>query len=108
MIEIKAVSDVQLAFPANVDDYLPPWDTIPEEFKGHGNKWNSLFNMVFFGSSRAKDVWMKPKEGVDPALAGRHLKCVMGSFAPKHQHKEAGMAYLMSEWFEDWGYGEET
>jgi len=43
MIEIKAVSDVQLAFPANVDDYLPPWDTIPEEFKGHGNKWNSLF-----------------------------------------------------------------
>ena len=107
MIEIKAVSDVQLAFPANVDDYLPAWDTIPEEFKIH-NKWDSLFSMVFFGDSRAKDVWMKPKEGVDPALAGRHLKCVMGSFAPKHEHKAAGVAYLMSEWFEDWGINPTT
>lgn len=109
MLEIKPVSDAQLAFPATIDEYLPPWDDIPEEYRDMNstNKWRKLFSLVFYGDKRVKDVWMRPKEGVDPALAGRHLRCVMGSFDPKHQHKVAGVSYLMSEWFEDWGYEEE-
>jgi hypothetical protein len=31
---------------------------------------------------------------------GWHLKAIMGSFQPKHEHKTAGVAYLMSLWFE--------
>jgi hypothetical protein len=46
-----------------------------------------------------------PREGVDPEKAFRAIKATLGSFAPKHQHKEAAVAYMLSCWFakvEDW------
>ena len=30
-----------------------------------------------------------------------HLKSILQSFKPKHERKEAGVAYLMSLWFDD-------
>jgi hypothetical protein len=46
------------------------------------------------------------KEGVDGNLAFRHLSAIQRSFTPKHEHKEAAVAYLASLWFEDVDYGE--
>ena len=107
MFEIKEVSDVQLAFPANVDEYIPLMEDIPEKFKndtGDASKWIRLVALLFYGDSRNAEIYLTPKEGIDPQKAARHIKCVLGSFAPKHEHKMAGGSYLFSEWFEDWGY----
>ena len=40
----------------------------------------------------------------DTNKAIRHLKAILVSYDPKHEHKEAGVAFLLSEWFEDVTY----
>jgi len=42
-----------------------------------------------------------PKEGIDPQMAFRHIKACLGDWGPKHEHKFAGCAYLLSLWFDD-------
>ncbi len=98
MFPIQEVSDITLAFPANVSSLMPK--SIPEEFYRHpGTKWNKLFSDWFFnGLSSLKLV---PKEGVDEKKALRHIRAIMGSFEPKHEEKEAAIAYLFSQWFDD-------
>lgn len=82
---------------ANINDLLPPYDEIPEEFKQQTNKWVLWQQQWFFsGLERAP----KPKDGIDGNAAMRHLQAIQGSFDPKHEHKEAGVAYLASKWFE--------
>jgi hypothetical protein len=97
MIEIPEVTDLDIAF-GNVE-HLPKWDAIPEEFKRGNTKWNRLFNQCFFCG--AKGLQLVPKEGVDAKKALRVIRACMGSFEPKHEHKEAGVAYLFSLWFDD-------
>ena len=93
------VTDIDMAFPAKVSHLMPTYEEIPDEFKRGSNKWNRLVSTWFFsGFKGAKFV---PKDGIEPNHALRHLKCIMGSFEPKHEHKEAAVAYLMSQWFED-------
>jgi hypothetical protein len=93
------VSDVDVAFPANVLSLMPPMDEIPDEFKAHsGGYYNKLFEDWFYqGISKDR---LPAREGIDHGLAVRHLRCVIGSFQPKHEHKAAAAAYLMSLWFE--------
>ena len=79
------VNDVLLAFPASVSHLLPDYKTIPEKFKAK-NPWSNVFNKLFFGG---KGISFIPKEDIDPSLAWRHIRCVMGSYEPKHEHKEA-------------------
>jgi len=43
---------------------------------------------------------LKSKPGIDRKAAIRHIKAIMASYAPKHEHKEAGCAYLFALWFE--------
>jgi len=97
------VSDIQMAFPASVTEMMPSLKDIPEEFQiggGDGHtKWNKLFNDCFY--SGVKNLDLIPKDGIDPGRAWRHIRCIMGSYEPKHEHKEAACAYLMSLWFED-------
>lgn len=80
---------------------LPPYDEIPEEFKTHSlsNKWVKLFNDWFFGG--LKSLKMTPRDGIDVEKARKHIHIAMTGFDSKHEHKEAGVAYLLSLWFED-------
>jgi hypothetical protein len=99
----QSVSDVEIAFATDVSKLLPVWEDIPEEFKRSlGTRWNKVFSDWFFHG--LKDAKWQPKPGVDVDMALRHLKACMGSFEPKHEHKEAGCAYLMSQWFDDVSY----
>jgi hypothetical protein len=43
---------------------------------------------------------LTPREGVDKHKALAAIKAIIGSFAPKHEHKTSGCGYLLSEWFE--------
>ena len=93
------IDDVTAAFPAQVKHLMPPMEEIPREFKdGHG-KWNELFSAWF--CTGLKSLKMQPKEGINEAQAMRHIRTIMGSYEPQHEHKEAACAYLLSLWFDD-------
>jgi hypothetical protein len=93
----QQVRDIDVAFPASVvGTLLPPMDEIPKEFQSHSHPLCQLVSKLFFSGGHLP----ASRKGIDRATAARHLKCVLGSFEPKHEHKEAGAAYLMSLWFE--------
>ena len=99
MFTIASIDDATLAFPASVRHLMPAQADIPDEFRRHSNRWNRLFSDWFFLGLESLEL--TPKEGVDKAKALRHIRAVMGSFEPKHEHKEAAVAYLLNEWFVD-------
>jgi hypothetical protein len=107
------VADVDMAFGGGgkvLADLLPPWEIIPEDFRddrNDGRKWNRVVSAWFY-KGLSKDTSFDVKEGIDPQIAFRHLKTVMGSFDPKHEHKTAGVAWLLSLWFTDIRNYEET
>ena len=96
------VSQLELAFGGNMAKLLPPYESVPAEFKGHNGKWNNLVSTWFFQGLK-NAVWT-PKPGIDKDKALRHIKAILGSWEPKHEHKEAGVAYLLSLWFDDVKY----
>lgn len=75
---------------------LPPMSEIPEEFRERRSEWCAVAMRLFFSGGRFPQV----KPGVDAAKARRHLMAVLGSFEPKHEHKEAAAGWLMSMWCE--------
>lgn len=103
-----AISDASLAFPAKALDWMPAWEDIPEEFQTRASPWCDLPNTWFtFGlSSRfAFQPAMVDGELIDAPMAYRQLQATMGSFAPKHEHKIATVAYLASLWMESVVFG---
>lgn len=83
---------------------LPKMADIPDEFKNSNrpNKWMKCVSDWFFcGLKSCK--WV-PKEGVDTKKAIAAVSCCIRSFEPSHEHKEAGCAYLLSQWFDDVTY----
>lgn len=103
MFQVKEISDMEAAFPADVKRLMPKWEEIPEEFKKFGGTpWNAIFNEWFY--SGLKDMKAVPKPGVDRNKALRHILTIMRSYEPKHEHKEAAVSFLMSEWFESITY----
>lgn len=104
----KPVIDLEVGMGAeNMSMLLPQMSEIPEEFKGfygraEAKKWVSVVDDLFFRG--AKKIKIVPKEGIDQVLAMRHLKAILHSWEPDHNHKVAGVAYLMSLWFDDFQY----
>jgi hypothetical protein len=91
------VTKLDSVFGGNVKEILPPYDEIPSEFKRQGHPWVRWQQEWFFHGLKSLPT---PKEGIDGNMAIANLACVQGSFEPKHEHKEAGVAYLASLWFE--------
>lgn len=82
-------------------EILPKWDDIPEDFRrerGEARKFCEFVSQWFFKGADANQLRVKP--GIDMTMALANLKCCLASFAPKHEHKEAGCAYLLSLWFD--------
>lgn len=91
------VDDVTLAFPAEIQHLLPTREQIPPQFwRGH-TPWNKLFSDWFYGGITITALMPKPE--IDTQVAMRHLRAIIGSYQPQHEHKEAAVAYLLSEWF---------
>jgi hypothetical protein len=91
------VSQVDMAFGGNAMKLMPSY----EELRGIkvDSKWSRLFSEWFYNGLESLEV--EPKDGIDKNKALRQIKTVMGSFDPKHEHKEAGVAFLMSQFFKD-------
>lgn len=99
MFPIKELNGPDVVFPTSVKGMMPDYKDIPEEFRRDRTKWNQLVSAMFFQG--LKKLELKPKPGVDKDKAYRHIRYILGSWEPKHEHKEAGAAFLFSEWFED-------
>lgn len=98
MLQVPDVTGADVAF--GKIDHLPKWEDIPEEFKKGRTQWNDLFRILFYEGGKGLNI--KPREGVDANKALQAIRAIMVSFQPKHEHKDAGCAYLFSEWFTDW------
>lgn len=91
------VSDVDLAFPARGLDIMPPMREIPQKYE-RSHPYHELLHVWMFKGLDPK-VEFHMREGVDGSEAFRHLSVIVGSFAPRHEHKMAAFAYLSSLWF---------
>ena len=84
--------------PSRIATFLPPYADLPEEFRRERNPWCQFVQDWFFkGADKDR---LKAKPGVDWKDAVGHCATIMRSFEPKHEHKVAGVAYLLSLWFE--------
>lgn len=101
-----AVNDVDIAFPARALAIMPDYDDIPDEFKDHNNGWVEFAN-CWFNHGLDSKFSFEPKEHLsgEGERIWRHLQVVMGSYAPKHEHKIAAVAYLSNLWMESLLYG---
>jgi len=72
-------------------------EDIPRDFPGKRH-WVDVQQRWFFAGLDARELRAKP--GIDKRKALTHLSACQQSFEPRHEHKEAGVAYLMSLWFE--------
>ena len=108
MIPVPETTPLDAAFGGKAMEILPPWKDIPDEFKTTygGNataaKWLKVVSDWFFRG--LKDCKWTPRAGVETNKALQAVQCCIGSFEPSHEHKEAGCAYLLSQWFEDVTY----
>lgn len=91
------VSDLDLAFPTHViGRIIPAWEDIPEEYKRDNHPCAAAANKLFFGAP----VRLTVRDGIDVTKARRMVDAALGSFEPKHEHKIAGVAYLIDSFFE--------
>jgi len=104
MFPIKEVRDADIAFSSDLEGFIPSMDEIPEEFKqfNPNNKWLRVQADWFFCGITIVNI--VPKPDVDVQKAMRHLAVIQRSLEPSHEHKEAAVAFLMSEWFEEFEY----
>lgn len=108
MAEIKPdteITDIDLAFPASVRHLMPDYDEIPDEYKKDSH-WAVKFQRSWFFNG-IKSYSFSWKDDIDGKTAMRHLSCIQGSFEPKHEHKEAAVAYLLDQWTDGEGTWEE-
>jgi hypothetical protein len=96
----QAITRFDLAFGGDMKRLLPPYETIPGEYKHTNNKWDKIVSRWFF-SGLPKETRFVPKPGIDEFTAKTHIRAILMSYEPQHEHKEAGCAYLLSKWFED-------
>jgi hypothetical protein len=92
----QEIADAKVAFPANVSGLMPAYADIPREFKPSGSSpWADWQARWFFSGLES---FPAAKDGIDQQAALRHLSAIQRSFAPKHEHKAAAVAYLASLW----------
>lgn len=102
MLAIPDVTKVDTVFGGDKAlEIMPKWEDIPKDYPNR-MKWKQVMSDWFFrGMKNAK--WT-PKAGVKTSKALAAVATVLRSFAPEHEHKEAAVAYMLSEWFEDVTY----
>lgn len=102
MLAIPDVTMVETVFGGDKAlKIMPKMQDIPEDFPNR-KKWKQVMSDWFF--TGIKNAKWTPKAGVETKKALAAIVTVMRSFAPKHEHKEAAVAFMLSEWFEDVTY----
>lgn len=90
--EIASITDAEMAFATT--RLLPTWDDIPDNFKS-ANAYTELVDAIFAGKP-LPDGEVVMKAGFEPHALNRAVQAHLQSFAPSHEHKVAGVAYMIS------------
>lgn len=106
MLNIPDVTGADMAFGSI--KHMPKYDTLPADFKRHnGNEYCKAISQWFYRGAQSSPngltidgVTFAAKPGVDYRKALAAIKAILGSFEPKHEHKEAACAFMLSEWFD--------
>lgn len=91
--ELASISDAEMAF--STDRLLPAWEEIPSEFR-QGNLYTKLAESIFFGMEMPK-CEIEMKDGFEPQALNRAVRAHLQSWGPKHEHKIAGVGYIISQ-----------
>jgi len=87
------ITDVEMAF--GTTRLLPPPEAIPEAF-WRGNAYTQLAEALFYGSA-LPPLLIEFKPGFDAQRLRRIVRSHLASCEPKHQHKIAGVGYLIAQ-----------
>lgn len=91
--EMASISDAERAF--STERLLPAWEDIPEDFK-RGNLYTRVASALFY-EQELPDCEIEMKEGFDPQTLWRAVGAHLGSFGPKHDHKIAGVGFMIAQ-----------
>lgn len=91
--DLASVSDLEAAF--STERLLPSWEDIPEEFR-RGNLYTELASAIFYGLALPV-CEIEMKVGFEPQTLNRTVRAHLKSFGPKHEHKIAGVGYMISQ-----------
>ena len=99
----RSVSDEQVMFGGRLEALLPEYERLPAAFRDEQDAYSPVVWQWYFRGIRID--CLRPRRGIDGKAAWRHLRAVMSCWdptrpQPTHVHKAAGIAYLMSRWFE--------
>jgi len=98
---IQSVTKVDVAFGGGYK-FLPPYETIPAEFKNDVNPFVRLANdLMYKGVPGPKTPSMTLRPDLVPVAPKipDFMGSILSSFQPKHEHKIAGAAFLLSQMF---------
>lgn len=95
--DLDSISDPEVAF--STQRLLPAWVDIPEAFR-QGNVYTKLAEAICF-SSTLPTMDIVFRESFDdagaPAALNRCVRAHLLSFGPSHEHKIAGVGYMISQ-----------
>lgn len=91
--DLSSISDVEIAF--GTTKLLPPWEAIPEDFR-KGNQYTELVACLFYGRP-LPDGPISILDGVKHEDLSRAVHAHLISYDPKHEHKIAGVGYMISK-----------
>lgn len=95
MLPVPKVNGVDLAF-GNIG-HMPKYHEVPDRFKRDSDPAVSAINTWFYKGLDTSKI--KPREGVNQAEALQAIGAIMRTWEPKHEHKVAGCAMLLDQWF---------
>jgi hypothetical protein len=94
------VNDLDIAFGGRAAALMPLMAEIPKCYNAFPPKRPSVkFAQAWFYKGIDKPKFT-PRDGIDTTKALRHIKACLGSFELKHEHKMAGVAFLLDQFFE--------
>lgn len=99
-MEIKEVGDLSSNLSSVIGEFLPTWTDIPDRYKSDTNQWRILAEKLIFSFISLSNVELVPKLGTDRDKAIKHIDLCLNAYGIGTDHRAAGIAYLLAEWFE--------
>lgn len=90
---VEAITDVEVAF--STTSLLPKWEEIPDRYKKGGTIESKIVESMIYGSEMP-EMYVHFKDGFTIKLVQRCVDSHLASFRVKHEHKCAGVAYMIS------------
>lgn len=96
---IPDLDGVDATFGASLKAY-PKYEAIPEPFRRGNTKFNDAVSGLFFRGGKLEDFGLRLKADTNRLRFFTAMRALLSSFEPQHEHKEATVAWLLSEYAE--------